>query len=40
MMRSAAHAAPYPLSMPTTEMPGAHELIIDSSAVRPSKVVP
>jgi hypothetical protein len=32
-MRWAAHAAPYPLSMPTTLIPGAQLVIIDKSAV-------
>ena len=39
-IRTAAHAAPKPLSMPTTVTPGLHEAIMPSSAVTPSSPAP
>jgi hypothetical protein len=39
-MRATAQAAPYPLSMPTTVMPAAHEASMPSSAVTPSRPAP
>ena len=39
-MRATAHAAPYPLSMPTTVMPAAHDANIPRSAVTPSSPAP
>ena len=39
-MRAAAQAAPYPLSMPTTDTPLAHVACIASNAVTPSSPDP
>ena len=39
-IRATAHAAPYPLSMPTTVTPFAHVACIASSAVTPSRPAP
>ena len=39
-MRATAHAAPKPLSMPTTVMPAAHDDSMASSAVTPSRAAP
>ncbi len=38
--RATAQAAPYPLSMPTTVIPDAHDASIASSAVTPSSAAP
>ena len=39
-IRATAHAAPNPLSMPTTVTPLAHDACIASSAVTPSSAAP
>ena len=39
-MRATAHAAPNPLSMPTTVIPAAHDACIARSAVTPSRAEP